>query len=103
MNTRIRWAAALAGLVICGQAAAGDVAAGQAKAAICAGCHGPAGISGNPLWPHLAGQQEAYLAKSIKDYRDGARQDVNMSAIAKTLTDADVENLAAYFAAQSCK
>jgi cytochrome c553 len=103
MNRKLRWAAVLAGLAICGQAAAGDVAAGQAKAAICAGCHGPAGISGNPLWPNLAGQKEAYLAKSIKDYRDGARQDVNMSAIAKTLSDADVDNLAAYFAAQSCK
>jgi len=103
MNTKIRWAVAIAGLAICGQAAAGDAAAGQAKAAICAGCHGPAGISGNPLWPNLAGQQEAYLAKAIKDYRDGARQDVNMSAIAKTLSDADVDNLAAYFAAQSCK
>lgn len=103
MYTKIRWAVALAGLAICGQAAAGDAAAGQAKAAICAGCHGPTGISGNPLWPNLAGQQEAYLAKSIRDYRDGTRQDVNMSAIAKTLSDADVENLAAYFAAQSCK
>jgi cytochrome c553 len=102
MNTKIRWAVALAGLAVCGQAVAGDAAAGQAKAGICAGCHGPTGISGNPLWPNLAGQKEAYLVKSMKDYRDGARQDVNMSAIVQTLSDADIDNLAAFFAAQSC-
>jgi cytochrome c553 len=103
MNTKIRWAVALAGLAVSAQATAADAAAGQAKAAICAGCHGPAGISGNPLWPSLAGQKEAYLVKSLKDYRDGAREDVNMSAIAKTLSDADIDNLAAFFAAQSCQ
>ncbi len=77
--------------------AAGDVAAGKAKAASCAGCHGANGISNNPLWPNLAGQKDAYLAKALRDYRDGKRNDPMMSPMAKPLTDADIENLAAYF------
>jgi cytochrome c553 len=77
---------------------AGDAAAGKAKSATCAGCHGAAGISANPLWPNLAGQQEAYLVKQLKAFRDGTRSDPMMSPMAKPLSDADIENLAAYFA-----
>jgi cytochrome c553 len=54
---------------------AGDAAAGKAKAAVCAGCHGPDGMSVNPMWPNLAGQQEMYLAKQLRDFRDGNRKD----------------------------
>ena len=43
--------------------AAGNPADGAAKAALCAACHGPKGVSSNPLWPNLAGQQETYLAQ----------------------------------------
>ena len=80
-----------------GAALAGDAAAGKAKAASCAGCHGANGISNNPMWPNLAGQQPGYLAKAIKDYRDGNRNDPMMSPMAKPLSDADIENIAAYF------
>jgi cytochrome c553 len=79
------------------QVMAGDAAAGKSKAASCAGCHGPAGISSNPMWPNLAGQQEAYLAKQLKAFRDGTREDPMMSPMAKPLTDTDIENLAAYY------
>ena len=79
---------------------AADVDAGKAKSVVCATCHGPAGISSNPLWPHLAGQQEMYLAKQIKDFRDGDRKDLMMSPMAAGLSDDDVANLAAYYAAQ---
>ena len=77
--------------------AAGDKAAGKAKAATCAGCHGATGHSMNPIWPNLAGQKEAYLAKQMKAFRDGSRKDPMMSPMAKPLSDADVANLAAYF------
>lgn len=77
--------------------AAGDAAAGQAKAGVCAACHGPTGQSPNDLWPNLAGQKAGYLAKQIKAFRDGTRADPLMSPIAKPLTDADIDNLAAYF------
>ncbi len=76
---------------------AGDAAAGKAKATTCAGCHGANGVSANPLWPNLAGQKEAYLAKQLKAFRDGSRTDPMMGGMAKPLTDADIDNLAAYF------
>lgn len=77
--------------------AAGDAAAGKAKAAVCAGCHGANGISPNPLWPNLAGQKDAYLIKQMKAFRDGTRSDPMMTPMAKPLSDADIENLAAYY------
>ena len=81
--------------------AAGDVAAGKAKAAVCAGCHGPAGISFAPMYPNLAGQKEAYLVSSLKAYKAGQRTGGMapvMSGQAMALSDADIDNLAAYFA-----
>jgi cytochrome c553 len=78
-------------------ASAADAAAGKAKAATCAGCHGANGVSAVPLYPNLAGQKEAYMVKQIKAFRDGTRTDPTMNAMAKPLTDADAENLAAYF------
>lgn len=77
--------------------AAGDAAAGKTKAASCAGCHGAAGVSANPLWPNLAGQKDAYIIKQLKAFRDGTRTDPMMSPMAKPLSDADIDNLAAYF------
>ncbi len=77
--------------------AAGDAAAGKAKAAVCAGCHGAKGVSANPLWPNLAGQKAAYLEKQLKDFRGGSRKDPTMSGMAKPLKDADIANLAAYY------
>jgi cytochrome c553 len=77
--------------------AAGDAAAGKTKAATCAGCHGAEGLSNNPMWPNLKGQKEAYLIKQMKAFRDGTRSDPMMSPMAKPLTDADIDNLAAYY------
>jgi len=77
--------------------AAGDAAAGKAKSAICAACHGAEGISTNDLWPNLAGQKPGYLAKQMKAFRDGDRKDPMMSPMAATLTDEDIANLTAYF------
>ena len=89
---------ALGGVLLMGGAAvAGDIAAGKTKAASCAGCHGADGISANPLWPNLAGQKAPYLVKQLKAFRDGVRQDPMMSAMARPLSDADIENLAAYY------
>ena len=77
---------------------AADVEAGKAKSALCAACHGPAGISNNPLWPNLAGQKEAYLVKQIKAFKSGERKDPSMAPMVATLSDEDIENLAAYYA-----
>ena len=81
--------------------AAGDAKRGEAKAGLCAACHGPKGISLNPLWPSLAGQQEAYLAKQIKMFRDGERVEVTMQPFVADLTDQEVDDLAAYYASLS--
>lgn len=81
--------------------AEGDAERGQSMAALCSACHGPDGVSINPLWPSLAGQQELYLVNSIKAYRDGVREDVSMQPFVATLTDQDVEDLAAYYASLS--
>ena len=85
-------------LLLAGTAQAADVAAGKAKAAVCAACHGANGISIIPDYPNLAGQKVKYLESSIKAYRDGERKNPIMSPMAAGLSDADVANLAAYFA-----
>ncbi len=77
---------------------AGDIEAGKAKSAVCAACHGQAGISTAPIWPNLAGQKEAYLVKQIKAFKSGERKDPSMAPMVAALTDADIDNLAAYYA-----
>jgi len=77
--------------------AAGDATAGKAKAAMCTGCHGDKG-QGVPPNPALAGKPEADQVKALKDYKSGARANPIMSGIAASLSDQDMENLAAYFA-----
>ena len=80
--------------------AAGDATAGQARAALCAPCHGADGHSPTDLWPNLAGQKAGYLVKQLMDFRDGSRDNPMMSPMAKQLTDEDIENLAAYFSSR---
>jgi cytochrome c553 len=85
-----------------GQAlAAGDVAAGKAKAAVCAACHGADGIAMIPGYPNLKGQNEQYLVSSINAYKNKERNGglaAVMQAQAALLSDADIANLAAYYA-----
>ena len=79
---------------------AGDAAAGKAKAAVCAGCHGPAGISTVDMFPNLAGQKAGYLVSAMKAYKDGNRSGgsaATMVGMAKALSDEDIANLAAYY------
>ncbi|EIO3967941.1 cytochrome c [Vibrio vulnificus] len=80
--------------------AAGDVAAGQAKAAVCAACHGANGMATIPGYPNLKGQNEQYLVSAIKAYKNKERNGglaVVMQAQAAMLNDADIANLAAYY------
>ena len=79
-------------------AIAGDAAAGKAKAASCGACHGANGISAVPTYPNLAGQKEAYLTKQMKAFKDKTRKDPTMNAMAAPLSDADMANIAAYYA-----
>jgi cytochrome c553 len=80
-------------------AAAGNAEAGKATAtSVCAGCHGPKGISGAGTFPNLAGQKEEYLAGALRAYRDKSRNAPIMNGMAANLKDEDIANLAAYFA-----
>jgi len=78
--------------------AGGDAQSGRQKAINCLGCHGPDGISVNDIWPNLAGQNAGYLEKSLRDYRGGERSDPIMQTFARHLSDADISDLAAYYA-----
>jgi cytochrome c553 len=79
--------------------AAGDVAAGKRKALQCQTCHGMDGLSKLPEAPHIAGQPEPYLVKSLNDYRKGVRTHDMMTLVVRELSDQDVADLAAYYAA----
>lgn len=79
----------------------GDAKAGEAKAAVCAACHGPKGNSAVPAWPKLAGQGAPYLYAQLKHFKDGSRNNPIMAGQVAALSDQDMQDLAAYFAAQT--
>jgi cytochrome c553 len=80
--------------------AAGDAAAGKAKAAMCAGCHGMNGVAVIPGYPNLKGQNATYIEASLKAFKAKTRtggQSVLMYGMAGALSEADMANLAAYY------
>ncbi len=79
---------------------AADVEAGKRKAEACGACHGADGNTTIPGTPSLAGQPVYFTHWQLIKYRDGRRKDPQMSPLAKNLTDTDMADLAAYFAAQ---
>jgi cytochrome c553 len=85
-------------LLLAASAQGADIAAGKAKSAVCAACHGANGISIIPDYPNLAGQKVKYLESTIKAYRDGERKNPIMSPMASGLSDSDIANISAYFA-----
>lgn len=84
-------------------AAGGDAAAGQQKKSMCAGCHGIPGYkTAFPevySVPKLGGQHAAYIVKALQAYKSGERNHPTMRAIAAGLSDQDMADLAAYYAA----
>jgi cytochrome c553 len=93
----------LLALVFAGAAqAAGNAEAGKTKAAqVCAACHGPEGNKPTaPENPVLAGQHQDYLAKALKDYKTGKRNNAIMKGFAASLSSQDIADLAAWFASQ---
>ena len=81
--------------------AQGDAAAGEAKSALCATCHGPDGNSELAINPKIAGQNARYMIKQMQDFKSGARPGPIMAAMVINLSDEDIEDLAAYYAAQT--
>ena len=80
-----------------GLPAMADQYAEQTARTLCAGCHGPNGISTNPMSPNLAGQKAEYAALQLQAYRDGKRSDPNMNGISQPLTDEQIKSLAEYY------
>jgi cytochrome c553 len=69
-----------------------------AAAQMCSTCHGANGLSTIPNAPHLAGQPAIYIAEQMKAYRSGRRSHEVMNVVAKPLSDADIDALAAWYA-----
>lgn len=89
--------AALSGSLL-ESALAGDTAATRVKVrTLCQNCHGEDGVAALPGAANLSGQQKEYLREQLRAYRSGSRQGAQMSIVAKTLTDADIENLADWY------
>jgi len=85
------------GIAGIGPVLAGDPAAGKAKSRPCITCHGKDGIGTSPIFPNLAGQKSMYLMQQLRAFRDGRRPSEVMGVIVRTLSDKDIEDLAAYY------
>jgi cytochrome c553 len=94
-------ASAFLGAALTAQAA-GDVAAGKAKAKACAACHGANGEGVKPN-PALAGKSEDDIVQAIKDYKSGKRPNPAMKAMVGSLSDQDSANLGAFYASLKAK
>jgi cytochrome c553 len=79
----------------------GSVEAGRTKSATCAACHGVDGNSVTPDWPMLAGQHANYIVRQLRAFKEGERTDVTMKPFADMLSEQDMLDVAAYFAAQT--
>ncbi len=88
----------MTGLVFTPITEAASIYAGKAKAAaVCSQCHGVRSTSPDAPFPSLAGRDEEYIEKALKQYRDKTRLSDIMNNIAASLTDRDINNIASYY------
>ena len=83
--------------------ASGSIENGKQKAATCFACHGADGNSVDPQYPRLAGQYNLYLQQVLREYKDGQRGNPIMKGMVATLSDQDIEDVAAYFSSLPTK
>ncbi|NII11401.1 cytochrome c4 [Oleiagrimonas sp. C23AA] len=81
----------------------GNIAKGQAKAAVCGACHGPDGNSTDAQYPKLAGQSEHYIVNQLENFKHGVRQNPIMLGFAAQLSEQDMHDVGAYFASQTSR
>ena len=93
-------AAAFIGLMPNLLLAQGDAAAGQAKSALCGSCHGVDGNSLMAMNPKLAGQSVRYMVKQLQEFKSGARESAIMASMVLSLSDQDMEDIAAWYSSQ---
>ena len=79
----------------------GSPDAGRTKSVACAACHGTDGNSVSPMWPALAGQHARYIVNQLNAFKAGERLDAGMRGFASTLSEQDMEDIAAYFSDQA--
>lgn len=84
-------------MALCGNALAADPATGKKLASQCKTCHGLDGIAKIPIAPNLAGESQMYLEKQLKAFRSGKREHEMMSVVAKSLTDQNIADVAAWY------
>ena len=84
-----------------GDTTGGDPVAGKSAAIICIGCHSVDGNSTNPIYPKLAGQGEAYLAKQLLDFKSSKRKEEHMTSMVEAISEKDIPNIAAFFSRQT--
>jgi cytochrome c553 len=87
------------GFAMVGKAADGE--AGRHKAEVCVPCHGASGNSTNPAIPSLAGQPPLYTYYQLLLFRQQQRSDPQMAPFVANLSDADMQDIAAYYAGQT--
>ena len=100
MKLTLLYCAIIGASVLANSALAGDAEAGKTKAVMCAASHGPDGKAVMPNYPNLAGQNEAYIKLALKAYKAGeptGGQAAIMAGMVGSLTEADIDNLAAYY------
>jgi cytochrome c553 len=106
-SLRRRSACAIAAVLLLlgstGLRAAGNAKAGRAKALMCQACHGIDGLSKAPDAPNIAGQNEPYIVAQLRAFKSGARRNETMATVAATLSDKEIEDLAAYYSAIEIK
>ena len=87
-----------AGTALAGEFPVGDPVAGKVIAGQCRTCHGIDGYARIPIAPHIGGEPASYLRNQLTAFRDGTRTHEMMSVVAKTLTDQQIDDVAAWYA-----
>lgn len=80
-----------------------DAKKGEAIAAVCVACHAADGSRGAPTFPILQGQHPEYLAKQLREFKSGARNNAVMKGFASALSDEDMRHVAAFYAGKQAK
>jgi len=93
-------AAALLMLASYAAPAAAGAEEGRTKAAACVACHGENGNAASPAFPSLSGQPKQFIVSALFQFREGKRQNEVMSPMAAKLSNADMNDLAAWFSSQ---
>jgi cytochrome c553 len=99
MMTALRLVVSLGGMVVlAGAVPAQDIEAGRTVANMCRTCHGLDGYAQIPIAPHIGGEPASYLAGQLRAFRSGEREHEMMSVVAAGLSDAQIEDVAAWYA-----